>query len=342
MKKFSSAESLYESLKNIKVDNPLCQYSLDRCNCLLPKINEILELKEKTQSSILAHSYVHPDIIYGVADFVGDSYELSKNAQNIDSDTIVFAAVKFMAETAKIINPNKIILDPNLDGRCSLADSITLSEVKRLRDKYKNHTFVCYINTTAAIKAYCDVCVTSSNAQKIIENIPNDKIYFLPDRFMGKNIQNKLKEKKIDKELLYYSGRCHVHEEYEKEQVEMIKKSYPKAMVIAHPECKEEVISQANMVGSTSQMFNYVEKHKKNNKFLLLTECGITARLQVEHPDCDIVGTCTLCKYMRNNSLDNIIQTLKDPKSEQIIELEEEIIINAQKSLHKMFELAEK
>ncbi len=341
MKRFSSSDDLYQSLKKIQVDNPLCRYTQERCHSLFPKIDTIHQLKEKHQALVLAHSYIHPDIIYGVADFAGDSYELAKKAKTAKEETIVFCAVRFMAETAKIINPNKLVLDPNPYSRCSLADSITEEDVSSLRDKYPNHTFVCYINTSAAIKALCDVCVTSANAQKIVETIPSDKIYFLPDQFMGENIANEMRKKKIDKEFLYYHGRCHVHEEYEKAQVQMVKAMHPGAFVIAHPECKQEVVAEADMTGSTSQMMEYIKKHASSEqKFLLLTECGIASRLQVEHTQSQFVGSCSLCKYMRSNSMEMIIQTLTSPKTEQIIELEKSLQKNALKSIDAMFTYA--
>lgn len=332
-----SLQDLYEKLKNVRVSHPLCQYTQQRCEYLLSLINKISMLKKQKDALLLAHSYVHSDIIYGVADHSGDSYELSKKAKEATQGTIVFAAVRFMAETAKIINPEKIVIDPNPNSSCTLADSISAEEVCKLREKYPHHTFVCYINTSASVKALCDVCVTSSNVYTIVTKIPNDKIYFLPDRYMGENVLNYLKENAIDKEFLFYDGQCTVHEEYESVHIDMVQKNYPNAIIIAHPECKSDVVKRAHVVGSTSQMIHYVKNNPKNT-YLLLTECGISSRLQIECPQVNIVGTCMLCKYMRANSLESIITALKDPLPSQIIEIDKNTINNAKRCIEAMFD----
>ena len=208
-----TAEKLYEKLKAIHVGNPICQFTKENCELLLPAIERIEKLKHEKNAIILAHNYVAPQIFYSVADYTGDSYGLSKKAKESDADVIVFAAVRFMAETAKILNPKKIVLDPNPNGGCSLADGITNNDVINLRQQFPDHTFVCYINTTASVKAECDVCVTSSNVYKIIEKIPNDKIYFLPDKLMGENVIQNLKKKGVKKNIELCEGTCYVHKE---------------------------------------------------------------------------------------------------------------------------------
>jgi quinolinate synthase len=338
-----SAHTLFETLSRIKVGNPLCNYTLEKCERLAPIVNEIFRLKEEKNALILAHSYVHPDIVYSVADHVGDSYGLSLEARKTEREVIVFPSVRFMAETAKILNPSKIVLDPNPNGGCSLAESITANDVLALRDRYPNHTFVCYINTTAEVKALCDVCVTSSNVYKIIELLPNDKIYFLPDKLMGQNIKQALKEKGCDKELLYYDGTCYVHEEYSEKQIDFLKATHPTLKVVAHPECKPEVTCKADHVASTTGMLDYVKKEQdKGSPFLLLTECGIASRLQIECPEAELIGSCTMCRYMRSNSLDRIRQTLSDPKAPQIVEIPQAVIKRAKRSLEAMFYWASK
>jgi len=337
-----SIESLYNKLKNIDADNPLCTYTFERCQRLFPFVDAILKLKVEKNALILAHSYIHPDIIYSVADHCGDSYGLAKEAKKTDADLILFPAVRFMAETAKILNPSKTVIDPNPNGGCTLADSIDAATVLTLREKHPHHTFVCYINTTAAIKAVCDVCVTSSNVYKIVEKIPNDRIYFLPDRLMGQNIQNYLKEKKIAKELLYYHGTCYVHEQFELEQINNLQARYPTLKVLAHPECKPEVVNRADAVCSTTGMIDYVNAHKDAaTPFLLLTECGIASRLQAEHRDLKLVGACAMCRYMRSNSLEAVYQALKKPEPHQIIEIDSDVMKNALRSLETMFKYAE-
>lgn len=333
------AEELYEKLKGIAVDNPLCRYSYERCAALAPIIDEILEMKAQKNALILAHTYVHPDIIYGVADHVGDSYGLAKNARDANCEVIVFPAVRFMAETAKILNPDKIVIDPNPNGGCSLADSITDKDVYRLRDQYPNHTFVCYINTTAAVKAACDVCVTSSNIYRIIERLPTDKIFFVPDRLMGENLKVWLAKKGIKKEVLTYPGTCYVHEQFDPEAIDLMRKQHKDLVVLAHPECKPEVVAKADVVGSTTAMHNYVMEHKQEKRpFLLLSECGVASRLAIEAPEARIVGGCVLCKYMRSNSLNAVASALRDPVG---IEINETVLTGARRCIERMFEYAE-
>lgn len=335
----TTADTLFEKLKNIKLDNPLCTYTKEKCERLAPLIEKINQLKVEKNALILAHSYVHPDIIYGVADHAGDSYGLAKLAKATDADTIVFPAVRFMAETAKILNPEKTVIDPNPNGGCSLADSITGEDVLRLREKHPDFTFVCYINTTAAVKAASDVCVTSSNVYTIIENLPNDKIFFLPDKLMGQNILNHLKENKIDKELIVYDGTCYVHEEFSCEEIDLLKKEHQNLAVLAHPECTQEVIGASDITGSTSQILNYVKTHKNENRpFLLLTECGIASRLQVEHPELRLVGSCMMCKYMKSNNLSYIENAMRSPTKEQVISIDPKIQKDALACVNKMFE----
>ncbi|QVL57095.1 MAG: quinolinate synthase NadA [Simkaniaceae bacterium] len=329
------AESLYDKLKNIKVDNPLCNYTLERCERLIPLVEEIEALKQEKNALVLAHSYVHPDILYTVADHVGDSYGLALKAKEATEKVIVFPAVRFMAETAKILNPKKMVIDPNPNGGCSLADSITADDVYALREKYPDHTFVCYINTTAAVKAACDVCVTSSNVYKIIENIPNNKIYFLPDKLMGENVQNALGS---IKDIKLYDGSCYVHEEFTADEVHLLRQSHPNLSVLAHPECTQSVIKEADVVGSTSQIVNYVKEHKAEpNPFLILTECGITSRLQVENPGLNLVGSCMMCRYMKSNSLELIRNALKNTLPSQIISIDPEDQRGALSCINNMF-----
>ena len=282
-----TAEKLYEKLKAIHVGNPICQFTKENCELLLPAIERIEKLKHEKNAIILAHNYVAPQIFYSVADYTGDSYGLSKKAKESDADVIVFAAVRFMAETAKILNPKKIVLDPNPNGGCSLADGITNKDVINLRQQFPDHTFVCYINTTASVKAECDVCVTSSNVYKIIEKISNDKIYFLPDNvqiLMGENVIIQfLKTKGVRKNIELWEGTCYVHEEYQPENIDQVRKNFNGIEVLVHPECSSAVVNKADYIGSTSQMLNHVRKSDRDS-FFLLTECGLTGVLQSEFP----------------------------------------------------------
>ncbi len=335
-----TAQELYATLKHIKVGGSVCHYSLKKCEELVPLINEINELKERKNAVILAHSYVTPEINYGVADFVGDSYGLSKNAIQTKAEIIVFAAVRFMGETAKILNPEKEVLIPGYDTGCTLADAIDGGTVRGLRQKFPNHTFVCYINTTAEVKAECDVCVTSANVYKVIERIPNDKIYFLPDKLMGQNLVNEMKKRRVKKDIQYYSGTCYVHEEYNAEQIVRIRTEYPNAKIVSHPECHPEIIRHSDYVGSTTQMLQFM-RETKAKEFLMLTECGLSSRLQVEFPDKKLVGSCTLCRYMKSNTLEGILRVLKNPAPHDRVVIDQKVLTKALKTVEVMFKYAE-
>jgi quinolinate synthase len=331
-----TAQQLFEKLKNIKLGGTVCHYSFKKCEELIPLVNEINQLKKEKNAVVLAHSYVSPEIVYGVGDFVGDSYKLSKDAMATSASTIVFAAVRFMGETAKILNPDKEVLIPSaLDG-CTLADAIDAATVRQLRKQYPDYTFMCYVNTTAEVKAECDVCVTSANVYTIAQNIPNDKIYFLPDKFMGINLQNELSRLGVKKDIQYFNGTCYVHEDYGLEEIMKIRLEYPNALVVSHPECNSAVIANSDYVGSTEQMLSFM-RETKAEEFLMLTECGLSARLESEFPNKKLVGSCTMCKYMKSNSLENILRVLKDPQPKDRVAFSKDIQQRALKSLEAMF-----
>ena len=334
-----NAEDFYQKLKN--VDTGVCSYTRERCAQWLPWVDKIQKLKAQKNAIVLAHTYVNPEIIYGVADFVGDSYYLSDVARKSKAEVIVFVAVKFMAETAKILNPDKRVFQTSTNGGCSLADSISGAEVAELRRQYPEHTFICYINTTAAVKAQCDICVTSSNVYAIVENLANDKIYFLPDRLMAQNLQDYLQSKGLQKEVLYSSGACYVHETYDAEMIDYLRIKYPGVSVAVHPECAPSVASKADYVGSTSGIFDYV-KNSPAKSHVLVTECGLSSRMRVEFPDKKIVGSCTFCRYMQSNSLESIAHTLEhlDPAMEIVLEAEE--MARAKTCIDNMFAEVEK
>ena len=335
-----TAEQLYEKLKDIHVGNPVCQFTKENCELLLPTIERIEKIKREKNAIILAHNYIAPQIFYSVADYTGDSYGLSKNAKESDADIIVFVAVRFMAETAKILNPKKIVLDPNPYGGCSLADGITDADVISLRQQFPDHTFVCYINTTASVKAQCDVCVTSSNVYKIIEKIPNNKIYFLPDKLMGENVIQNLKTKGVKKNIKLWEGTCYVHEEYQPEGIDQARKNFNGIEVLVHPECSSAVVNKADYVGSTSQMLNHVRKSDRDS-FFLLTECGLTGVLQSEFPQKTFAGGCTMCKYMKSNSLEDILNVLENPSPQNIIKINLDTQKRALQCVNRMFEYAD-
>jgi len=242
-----------------------------------------------------------------------------------------------MGETAKIMNPGKEVLIPTaLDG-CTLADSITAEDVKRLRKLFPNYTFVCYINTTAEVKAECDVCVTSANVYTVVERIPTDKIYFLPDKLMGQNLVNEMHVRGVHKTISYYTGTCYVHEEYGTEQIFRIRTEYPNVKVVSHPECSPAVIANSDFVGSTAQMLGYMQE-TESKEFLMLTECGLSSRLQKEFPQKKLVGTCTLCRYMKSNTLEDILRVLKDPAPRDRVVLDETVRQRAARTIEAMFD----
>ena len=331
-----TAQQLYDSLRNIRIGGNVCQYSLKKCEELTPLVNEILRLKKEKNAVILVHSYATPEIVYGVADFVGDSYKLSQDAINTKAEVIVFVAVRFMGETAKILNPDKQVIVPAREPGCTLADSITALDVRRLRAQFPDHAFVCYVNTSVDVKAECDVCVTSANVYQIVEQIPNDKIYFLPDKFMGMNLVNEMSRRKSAKTVRFWSGSCYVHEEYSGEQIFKIKSEYPDAKIVSHPECSAEVVANSDFVGGTEQMLDYMRKSAAK-QFLMLTECGLSSRLQSEFPDKELVGSCTLCKYMKSNALSDVLEALRSPRPEQIVVIDEAVRVKALRSLEAMF-----
>lgn len=330
-------EQLYQKIGHIPIASTSCYFSKEKCEELVPIINEINSLKKKLNAVILVHSYVSPEIIATVADFVGDSYGLSLDALHTDADIIVFCAVKFMAETAQILNPKKRVLIPTSLNGCTLADSITGADVRELRTAYPNSTFVCYINTTADVKAQCDVCVTSSNVYDIIEQISNPHIYFLPDRLMGENIIEEMKKRGVNKNIQLWDGTCYAHAEYEPEMVDFIRLQYPHAAVACHPECKPSVLAKSDFVGSTGQLIQFV-KQSSCDEFFLLTECGLADRLRLELPQKKFIGTCTLCKYMKANTLPLILQTLKNPTKEHMIDIPKDLQEKAFQCIDMMFQ----
>lgn len=310
-------------------------WSRDDCALIAPLTWEINTLKEQKNAVILAHSYQMPQIIFGIADFVGDSYGLSREAMNVNADIIVFCGVRFMAETAKLVNPDKTVLLPSSDADCSLADGITAEDVQKLKESYLDVPIVCYVNTTAAVKAECDVCVTSANAVEVIRKLDSDPVIFLPDKHMTKNL-GPLTGKKI----IGWTAECIVHNQFTHEQVQALREQYKDIKILAHSECDPSVAAEADLVGSTGDMIRYVKASPSQN-FALITECGLTERLQVECPEKNFLGSCVLCPYMKTITLENTRQVLASPQQDQLIEVPEDIQIRAKRSLEKMFELSE-
>ncbi len=323
----AETKRLYGRLKNVG-------WSQEDCALIAPITAEINELKKQKNAVILAHSYQTPDVMYGVGDFIGDSYGLSIAATQAKADTIVFCSVHFMAETAKILNPKKTVVVPAIAG-CSLAESITPADVRRLRKKHPKAGVVCYVNTSAAVKAECDACCTSSNALKIVEGMPQKEIIFIPDEYMAKNLQP-LTQKKI----IGWKGRCIVHERFTPEMAEEIRHDYPGVKILAHTECSPSVIAKVDFAGGTEGMVNYM-KQSDAKQFMLITECGLTDRMKTELPEKRIVGSCALCPYMKQIQLKDVLTALKNPRPEQIVKIAPTVMRRAKKALERMIELTQ-
>ncbi len=316
-------------------------WNLDTCREIAPLTLEINQLKKEKDAVILTHSYVEPEIIYGVGDFKGDSYYLSEKARESRAKVIVFAGVVFMAETAKILSPDALVVVPDRHSGCSLADSIDGEGVRRLKRLYPDATVVCYINSTADVKAESDVCVTSSNVYDIVANLPARRVLFVPDRLMAENVRAEMKRRGVDKEIVSSDGTCMVHDQFTPAQIADARAQFPGLKVVAHPECTADVAAVADFVGSTTAMMKYV-KTTRAPYFLMLTECGLVSRLQVEDPEKNFIGGCRLCPYMKMNTLEKVRDALKAPRPEQIITLDEDLRQRAARCIDRMFELAPK
>lgn len=333
------AERLLRSMMHVECDPRGKTWNLDTCREIAPLTLEINRLKAEKGAVILAHSYVEPEIIYGVADFRGDSYFLSMKAKEANAKTIVFAGVVFMAETAKILSPQAQVVVPDRGSGCSLADSITGEDVRKLKAMYPDATVVCYINSTAEVKAESDVCVTSGNVYHIVSNLPAKRVLFIPDRLMGQNVRDELRKRGVEKEIITSDGTCIVHDEFTPADIAEARLRYPGLKVVAHPECTAEVARVADFVGSTGAMMKYV-KSTSAPYFLMLTECGLVGRLQVESPEKAFIGGCRLCPYMKLNSLEKVRDALKAPRPDQIVTLDETMRKKAARCIERMFELA--
>ncbi|MBP9674610.1 MAG: quinolinate synthase NadA [Bacteriovoracaceae bacterium] len=331
------ADRLFSHLMNVDCDFTQ-KWSYEKCLELAPLTLKINQLKIEKNAVILAHSYVTADILYGVADFKSDSYALSLKARDLKKDLIVFAGVVFMAETAKILSPQSTVVVPDINSGCSLADSLTGEELKKLKTLHPDAAVVCYINSTAEVKALSDVCVTSSNVYHIIEKLPQEKILFVPDKLMALNIQREMNKKGIKKQIVSSEGTCEVHDQFSPEMIRRERLRYPDLQVVSHPECLPEVTAESDFVGSTGKMIEYVKKSPAKY-FMMLTECGLVGSLESEAPDKVFISSCKLCPYMKLNNLEKIIQVMENPRPEQIIDVPKEISLKALASIEKMFEM---
>jgi quinolinate synthase len=315
------------------------RWDYEACRGIAPLTLEINRLKRERQAVVLAHSYVEPEIIYGVADFKGDSYVLSLKAREAGAPVIVFAGVVFMAETAKILCPDSTVIVPDRGSGCSLADSITGEQLRRLKALHPGAAVVCYINSTAEVKAESDVCVTSSNVYDIVARLPQRRILFVPDRLMAQNLHLELRRRGSDQEIVSSDGTCIVHEEFTAGALAEARARFPGLKVVAHPECDPQVAAAADFVGSTGAMMQFV-RNTPAPYYLMLTECGLVGRLQVEEPGKRFVAGCRLCRHMKLNSLEKVRDALAAPRPEQVITMDGEMSRRARRCLDRMFELA--
>ena len=305
---------------------------------MVAMLKTIQELKHKHNAVILAHYYQEPEI-QDLADFVGDSLELSRKAAQTNADVILFCGVHFMAETAKIVNPEKTVVIPDMDAGCSLADSAPVKSFKKWIDAHPDHIVVSYINCSAEVKALSDIICTSANAKKVINSIPKDKkILFAPDRFLGKYVM-----KETGRKMVLWNGSCQVHEIFSEKELVKLKIHHPNAEVIAHPECDENILMHADFVGSTSALINYVNK-SQSREYIIGTEPGVIHQMQKKNPQKDFFSlpnqegcACNECPHMRLNTLEKIVDTLTHLKNE--IKLDEDIRKKALKPLNKMLEI---
>jgi quinolinate synthase len=272
---------------------------------LADDIAAILKLKKERNAVVLAHNYQTPDIFHTVADIVGDSLALAREAARTDADVIVLAGVHFMAETAKLLNPAKTVLIPDLEAGCSLAASITAADIQLLRQRHPGVPIVTYVNTSAAVKAESDICCTSGNAKKIIEALGVPRVIMLPDEYLARNTAAL-----TNVEIIAWKGHCEVHERFTPEDIKSLRESHPGITVLAHPECPPEVIAECDFTGSTAAMADYVGKQRPA-RVVLLTECSMSDNVALQYPDLEFVRPCNLCPHMKRITLPKIRRSLE-------------------------------
>ena len=278
-----------------------------------PLIHKINMLKKQKNAVLLAHNYQTPEIFHCVADIAADSLALAIEAEKTEADIIVLCGVHFMAETAKLMNPYKKVLLPDMNAGCSLASSITGKDVKLLKEKYPGVPVISYVNTSAEVKAESDICCTSANAVRVVESLGVNKVIFLPDQYLAKYVSTKTKV-----QIISWIGTCIVHERFSSQEIEDIKKQNPEIVILSHPECPAEVIAASDYTGSTSGMSEYVKKNQPN-KVMLVTECSMSDNVQVDNPNVQFIKPCNLCPHMKTITLSKILDCLEKETNEILI-----------------------
>jgi quinolinate synthase len=298
---------------------------------LAPYIAAINTLKQQRNAVILAHNYQTPEIFHCVADVVGDSLQLAREAADVDADVIVQGGVHFMAETAKILNPNKVVLIPDLRAGCSLAESITAADVRLLRQRYPGVPVVTYVNTSAEVKAESDICCTSSNAVQVVESLGVDRVIMLPDEYLAKYVASQTKVK-----IIAWKGHCEVHERFTGEELRQVRANDPSVQIIAHPECPPDVIAEADFTGSTAHMIDWV-RSRRPARVVMVTECSMADNVAAELPDVEFVRPCNLCPHMKRITLPKILDSLVHMREEVVID--PAIAAKARRAVERMVNL---
>jgi quinolinate synthase len=312
--------SLYERVQHVI---PLLEWPV-----FADDIEAILALKRQRNAVILAHNYQTPEIFHCVADIVGDSLALARQAMRTDAEVIVLAGVHFMAETAKLLNPGKTVLIPDTDAGCSLAESITAGDVRRLRESHPGIPIVTYVNTSAAVKAESDICCTSGNAKAVVESLGVPKVIMIPDGYLARNVAAE-----TDVEIIPWEGHCEVHERFTPGEVRQLREDHPGVVVLVHPECPPDVVAEADFSGSTAAMAGYVAE-RRPPRTVLLTECSMSDNVAAQYPELEFVRPCNLCPHMKRITLANIRQALELNRHE--VTIDANIAERARQSVHRM------
>ncbi len=296
-----------------------------------PYVDAINRLKKTRNAVILAHNYQTPEIFHGVADLVGDSLALARMATEVDAEVIVLCGVHFMAETAKLLNPAKTVLIPDLEAGCSLASSITAADVRLMRERYPGAPVVSYVNTSAEVKAETDICCTSANATAVVESLGVDRVIFTPDEYLAKYVATQ-----TDVEIIAWKGHCEVHERFTGEELRQFRTGHDGLVILAHPECPPDVLDEADFIGSTAGMSDYV-KREQPSRVVLITECSMSDNVAVENPAVEFVRPCNLCPHMKRITLPKILASLRDLRYE--VTVDPAIADRARRAVERMVEL---
>ena len=299
-----------------------------------PLVHEINKLKKEKNIAILTHNYQTPEIFHCVSDIVGDSLKLAYEARDVEADTIIVCGVHFMAETAKILSPEKNVLIPDNRAGCSLSESITAADIRLLKQKYPGVPVVTYVNTSAEVKAETDVCCTSGNAKHVVESLGTDTVIFLPDEFLAQNIAAQTNVK-----IISWKGRCEVHERFTAAEIMSYKEQHKDIVVLAHPECSPDVVAVSDYTGSTAGMSNYV-KDNQPERVIMVTECSMSDNVAIENPNVNFIRPCNLCAHMKRISLKKIYDAIRFNQFQ--IEVEDQIIDRARLAIDRMLEIGRK